>query len=175
MKVTTHPVEDYSLIIIFISLIFSLLSYVLGLILTFGFHTFVAFIYLILIFFNLLLSLKLRCSYCYYYDRWCYTGFGKLSAIFFKRGPSSEFKNPRNIYPIAFLSSLLLIFPLIIGILELILTFNLYIILLLSIYLLITFTPNFVIKRKTCEKCKQRSFYCPIDTKRSKDIPLPIH
>src|SRR5450759_3893107 len=29
---------------------------------------------------------KLVCTNCYYYDKWCATGWGKLSALMFKKG-----------------------------------------------------------------------------------------
>jgi len=34
---------------------------------------------------------KLVCTKCYYYGKWCSTGWGKLSAMFFKKGNIEKF------------------------------------------------------------------------------------
>lgn len=170
----TQGLENYSFRMIFISLVISLVVYLVGTVLTLLFNEYIAMFFIILIFANLLLSLKLRCSYCYYYDKWCYTGFGKLASKVFRKGPVKEFQNPKNIFPIALLSMIILLIPLVSGIIVFIFTFELVVLFVIIFYLLISLIPNFVIKRRTCKSCKQRLISCPVNRKSVNDISLEI-
>ena len=117
----------------------------------------------------IMMSIRLRCSYCYYCGKRCYSGWGKIAGFSFKRGNNKEFNNPGNYGIVAFLSSVLLLAPIMLGILTLILAFSIPALLLIIAYCVVAFTPNYFFKEKTCHMCKQGQLGCPAARKLHKN------
>ena len=153
--------EEFPLKTACTSLLFTILSYVLGSILLFALNPIIGLLYLFLWMFTTVLSLKLRCAYCVYYGKLCGFGFGKLCKVIFKQGDPKECTNPRNIAPIAVLSLGASVFPIIGGIILNVSDFSLLNLLLLITYVIFGITPNFFIRRSVCERCKQGKLGCP--------------
>ena len=64
-----------------------LLWFALGAIACWYFHPVAAWVYLAFAIIMVYIVLrKLVCTNCYYYDKWCGLGWGKLSALMFKKG-----------------------------------------------------------------------------------------
>ncbi len=156
--------EKFSKKTVCTTLFSTLISYTLGTVIFFGFNLLGGFIYLALCLVTILLSLKFRCIHCYYYGKLCSFGFGKLSKLIFIQGNSTEFSNPKNIFPVALLSFGTTFFPLIAGIIQNISNFSLLNLFLLIIYILFGIFPNFFIRRNVCKHCQQGQLGCPAYT-----------
>ena len=103
---------------------------------------------------------KFVCINCYYYDKWCSMGWGKLSALLFKRGNIEEFNKSIGLKLAPITYGLLTLIPLILIIISTIQNFTVYKIAVLVLLLLISFYSGAAGRKKTCAKCKMR-LLCP--------------
>ena len=154
--------------IICMNLIFNFLSYFIGALVIFSFNLIAGVFYVILCILTIFLSLKLRCSYCFYYGRRCGFGFGILSKIFFSQGESKEFNNSKNVIPVLIFSMCTSIIPVIMGIILLIVNFSVLHPIYFILYIFVAFLPNFFIRSKVCKDCEQGKLGCPAYDKISK-------
>ena len=99
---------------------------------------------------------KHLCTHCYYYGKRCNTGWGKLSALMFKKN-SGNYELGVKLAGITWILATLIPIIGIIGVL--ILNYSLSTLILLILFILLT-PVNFVTHKKACEKCKMR-FICP--------------
>jgi len=108
--------------------------------------------------------LRYHCVNCYYYDKVCAFGKGKLSALLFKKGDPQKFAE-KDVKWIDLVPDLLvLVFPLIGGIVLLVTAFNWIILALLIILLVLSFAGNaFVRGSHACKYCKQKELGCPAE------------
>ncbi len=93
---------------------------------------------------------KHLCTNCYYYDKLCSTGWGKLSALLFKK-ISGNYNKGVKLARITW--TLIMLIPVII----MILVKNLK---LLSLFVFIGFL-NLVIHKQACKRCKMKKI-CPL-------------
>lgn len=103
---------------------------------------------------------KFVCINCYYYDKWCSMGWGKLSALLFKRGNIEEFNKSIGLKLAPITYGLLTLIPLILIIISTIQNFTVYKIAVLVLLLLISFYSGAAGRKKACAKCKMR-LLCP--------------
>lgn len=103
---------------------------------------------------------KLVCANCFYYDKWCGTGWGKLSALFFKRGNINEFTSctGSKIAPLTY--GLLTLIPIALIIISIVRDFSFIKIVVLSLLLIISTYSGFIGRRNICSKCKMK-LICP--------------
>ncbi len=160
--------ELYSRKIICMNLIFIFLSYFIGSLVIFSFNLIAGIFYVILCILTVFLSLKLRCSYCFYYGKKCGFGLGILSKIFFSQGESKEFNNSKNVILVLIFSMCVSIIPVILGIVLLIDNFSVLHLIYFILYILVAFLPNFFIRSKVCKDCEQGKLGCPAYDKISK-------
>ena len=153
--------EYYSRKIICMNLLLTFLSYFIGTLVIYYLNSIMGLFYAIFCILTIFLSLKLRCSYCYYYGKRCGFGFGILSKIFFSQGESKEFNNSKNVIPVIIFSMLTSIIPVIVGIILLIVNFSVFHLIYFILYILVAFLPNFFIRSKVCELCEQGKLGCP--------------
>lgn len=153
--------ENYPYKTVCISVSLTFLSYFLGFLIAFTLNPIFGIIYLIICILTILISMKFRCSYCYYHGKRCNSGFGLVSAIIYKEGDKNEFGNPKYVGITALFSFGTMILPLIGGIILLISAFSIYNLFLLIIYFLISIIPNLFIRKGICENCKQGEIGCP--------------
>ncbi len=108
--------------------------------------------------------LKVSCTKCCYYNRYCAFGKGKLSALFFKKDDPSLFQ-AKNFNWYSLLPDILVsIIPLLLGIYLLISDFNWIILLLmLTLIILSSFGNGMVRGSMACAHCKQKELGCPAD------------
>ena len=99
---------------------------------------------------------KLLCTNCYYYDSWCCMGWGKLSALLFKKGDIKQFNISigQKLAPLTY--GLLTIIPLIFIVISIFQEFSILKIAVLTFLLLISFYSGAISRKKTCAKCKMR-------------------
>jgi len=95
------------------------------------------------------------CTFCYYYDKWCNTGWGKLSSCLFK----NDSGNPELGGKLAGVTWMpATIIPILAMIVSLILNFSTTGLGILIIFIILS-GMHFMIHKKSCEKCKMR-FIC---------------
>jgi len=134
--------EYYSRKIICTNLLITFLSYFIGTLVIYSFNSIAGICYGIICILTIIVSLKLRCSYCFYYGKKCGFGFGVLSKILFSQGESKEFNNSKNVIPVLIFSLCVSIIPVIVGIVLLIVNFSVFHLIYLILYILVAFIPN---------------------------------
>lgn len=103
---------------------------------------------------------KLLCTNCYYYNKWCCMGWGKLVALFFKQGDVEKFNTSsgQKLAPLTY--GLLSLIPLILIVISVIQQFTIAKIVVLILLFSISFYSGAVSRKKTCANCKMR-LICP--------------
>ena len=101
---------------------------------------------------------KLLCVDCYYYDRWCATGWGKLTALMFGKGDEKRFGSGpgQRLAPITY--GLLSILPVVFIVTSIFTSHELLapkLIVLVSL-LAVSFYSGSIRRKKTCSQCKMR-------------------
>jgi hypothetical protein len=143
---------------------FSLLIYFLGASILSGFNLWVAILYLAYCLVMETNIMRRSCIHCYYYDKICGLGKGKLCAKFFKKGQPEKFSkkdvNLLKLIP----DFLVFIIPLVGGVILLIRSFNWGLLGLMALLFVLTFFGNALIRGQlVCKFCKQRLLNCPAD------------
>ena len=137
-------------------------SYAVGTLIFYFFYGHAAWGYLALCVVALLVSLKLRCSFCYYYGRRCAFGLGELSSRIFRGGAPSEFSRRANLVPVAVLSLIVMLLPLGAAIAAIAIDFSWLVPVLFFAYVMVGVVPGFVLRNSIfCRSCKQRELGCP--------------
>jgi len=103
---------------------------------------------------------KLVCINCYYYGKWCGIGWGKLSALIFKKGSIKKFNTSIGLKLAPITYGLLTLIPLIVVVISIIQGFTISKIVVLILLLLISFYSGTISRKKTCAECKMR-LICP--------------
>jgi hypothetical protein len=103
---------------------------------------------------------RLVCTNCYYYGKWCGTGWGKLAALLFKEGEMEKFSTSAGIRLAPPVYAGLSLIPAVLVIVSLILEFTVAKIIVLVCLLLITVYSAFLSRRKGCGNCKMK-LVCP--------------
>ena len=103
---------------------------------------------------------KIVCTNCYYYGKWCSTGWGKLSALLFKEGEMEKFSKSIGVRIAPLVYGLMSLVPAILLIVSLVREFTVPKIIILACLLLITVYSAFISRRKGCANCKMK-LVCP--------------
>lgn len=100
---------------------------------------------------------KLVCTHCYYFDKMCHMGWGKIAALFFKQGDINKFEScfGMKVAPVFFIS--LALFPLVFGTVSLVLSFSSLTLILLMIFVPIVAYSSIVLRKKSCNICKMKT------------------
>ena len=94
IKINDKGLEKYPMSIIIFGNIMMLLIMIVGTIAVWYLLEWWAWLYLIISFIMVYIVLRiLVCRNCYYYDKWCALGWGKLSAKISKKGKLENFAN----------------------------------------------------------------------------------
>lgn len=101
---------------------------------------------------------KLVCTNCYYYGKWCHIGWGKLSALLFKKGNIEDFNKGIGLKLAPITYGLLTLIPLIAILVSMYEEFTLPKITVLILILLVSVYSGAISRKKACEKCKMRLF-----------------
>jgi len=103
---------------------------------------------------------KLVCTNCYYYGKWCGTGWGKLSALFFQKGDIENFAGSLGVRLAPLTYGLLSLVPLILVVISLVQGFTVPKLIVLIVLLLVSFYSGFISRRNACINCKMK-LICP--------------
>ena len=108
--------------------------------------------------------LQKSCANCYYYGKICGLGRGKLSPLFFKKGNPEGFTDRKISWKDLIPDFLVLIFPLVGGIIALIMDFTWLILVLMVILIVLSLYGNALIRGSlACKYCKQKELGCPAE------------
>jgi hypothetical protein len=159
--------RDYPWYIIILRWIILSIIFALGIYIIYQLSQILAWIYILYSVFGLTLVLPLvRCVHCYYYDRWCNVGWGKMAKYLFKKGNQEEYISK---YPFAILLYPLWLFPLLIAIILLLRGRNLVSLISLLAYVLLLIIEKLVLRFVACQNCHQKNF-CPALPFREKQL-----
>lgn len=161
MAISSSKLESYPMKIVCISASLTIISYLAGAFILYFFHPILSVFYLILAALTLVVSMKLRCTHCYYFGKYCNFGLGKLAQYFFSKGEPREFRDPKKVGITAILSFGTMLIPVFIGLLMLVTDLNLSNLGFLLGYILIGIAPNFLVRGNFCDKCMQGQLGCP--------------
>ncbi|MFC1455045.1 hypothetical protein ACFLQI_03075 [Candidatus Undinarchaeota archaeon] len=103
---------------------------------------------------------KLVCTNCYYYDKWCSIGWGKLSAFLFKKGKVEDFANSLGIKLAPVTYGLLSLIPIILILVSIWQGFSISKALVLILLLSISAYSGSIGRKKSCANCKMK-LICP--------------
>ena len=162
--IKTKSYENFPLWIPFIAIFVSIISYSIGALIISRFGIIFSILYLIYCIGAELLVIIRSCKDCWYYGKICGLGKGKIAPLFVKKGDTKKFAE-RDISLVHMIPDfLVVIFPLIGGIILLILDFSISI-LIMMIVLIILFLGGtaFIRGSFACKYCKQKEIGCPAD------------
>jgi len=161
IKIYEQGLEEYPMSSIILGNVLMLLWIALGTVACWFLSPLVAWLYLAFAIIMVFVILRrLVCTNCYYYDKWCCMGWGKLSALFFKKGRIENFPNSLGLKLAPLTYGLLSLIPLILIIISLVQKFTPFKIAILLLLFLISFYIGAIGRKKSCAKCKMRSI-CP--------------
>ena len=103
---------------------------------------------------------KLVCTNCYYYDKWCASGWGKLSKLMFEKGDISKFSTSVGVKLAPMVYGILTLIPMIMVVVSIVKGFSAYKLTILILILLISGYSGGIGRKKACEECKMR-LICP--------------
>ncbi len=150
-------------IVIFCNLL-PLLVYATGVYILSGFGILMAVAYLFYCFWMEYRVMKLGCVNCIYYGKLCGTGKGKLCSLLFKQGDPKKFAQTKISWIDMLPDFMVVIFPLVGGIILLILNFSGFLLAVLVFLVLLYFFGNSLIRGPVmCKHCRQRELGCPAE------------
>lgn len=161
---TVKRYENYPPGIVLASNFVSLAIYALGLLIVYDAGIVFASLYLIFILAMEFRLLSIHCTKCYYWGKTCAFGKGRISAWFFKQGDVSKFCSKKMTWKDMIPDMLISLVPFVVGIVLLIISFD--IILLSALVLLVLFTTfgnSYIRGSLACNHCKQKDLGCPAD------------
>lgn len=108
--------------------------------------------------------LQKSCVNCYYYGKFCGLGRGKLCPLFFKKGNPERFTETEISWKDLIPDFLVLIFPVVGGIIALIMDFTWLILVLMVILAVLSLCGNALLRGSlACKYCKQKELGCPAE------------
>jgi len=156
--------ENFPVWIPFLSCVLSISIYSLGAFIFYQLAISFTILYLLFCLWIEFRILQKSCTNCYYYGKICGLGRGKLSPLFFKKGNPENFTERKISWKDLIPDFLVLIFPLVGGIIALIMDFTWLILLLMVILIVLSLYGNAIIRGSlACKYCKQKELGCPAE------------
>jgi len=103
---------------------------------------------------------KLVCTNCYYYNKWCGLGWGKLSALMFKKGDIENFSNSFGLKIAPLTYGIIMMIPIVLIIISIVQVYSIYKVGVLILLLLLSVYSGGISRKKGCERCKMK-LSCP--------------
>lgn len=154
--------ETYPSGIIVLSNVLGILSYAFGTAILWLVSPPVAMAYVGLVIFSYVLSMYLRCRFCCYYGRRCFSGMGVLAAHLLAKGEAEEFGRTRNVAPAAVASFAAMLLPIAGAVALGVEGFSWMSLAMVIIYVVVAIFPGFYVRPNVyCKYCKQGQMGCP--------------
>ena len=161
LKLYEQGLEEYPKVGIVLNNLVVILWITLGTIVCWFFHPLVGWAFLALAIIMIYGVLrKLVCTNCYYYDRWCPMGWGKLCALLFREGDIERFDAGPGMRVGSLTYGFLGAVPLILVVISILQEFSSPKIVVLGLLSLTLAYMGVISRKKNCERCKVR-FICP--------------
>jgi hypothetical protein len=159
---TSETYERYPMGIVIQSNLVSLSIYTLGFLIVLKLGLIFSLLYLLYLLALEFRLIRYHCTSCYYWGKTCGFGKGRLSAVFFQKGDPSKFCAKEMSWWDMIPDILVSLIPMVIGIVLLILQFNLLMLAAMLLLFFLTTSGNGYIRGKlVCRFCKQREICCP--------------
>ena len=156
--------ENFPLWIPLLSCVLSVAIYTLGAFIFYQLAILFSVLYLLFCLWIEFRILQKSCVNCYYYGKICGLGRSKLCPVFFKKGNPEEFTERKILWKDLIPDFLVLIFPLIGGIIALIIDFTWLILALMVILTVLSTSGNALLRGSLlCKYCKQKELGCPAE------------
>lgn len=156
--------EKYPTMIVIGSNLLSLLIYVIGACILYGFGLIWVICYVLFILFLEFRIVSRHCVDCYYYGKTCAFGKGRLSSLFFQRGQPERFNQKKITWKDIVPDFLVFIIPVLAGIMLLIQEFTLTVLTLIVALFILGFFGNALVRGQlACRYCKQKEIGCPAE------------
>lgn len=160
----TKGYENYPRWIVLLSNLVSLAIIALGFFILMRLSIIVSFAYLLFVLVQEYRLISKHCVNCYYWGKTCGFGQGRVSALFFKKGDTSKFCEKDMTWKDMMPDLLISLIPILIGIVLLIVQFDIYLLASIVLLALLTTSGNGLIRGKlACKYCKQRELGCPAE------------
>ncbi|MBN1994473.1 MAG: hypothetical protein JW953_17375 [Anaerolineae bacterium] len=158
----TKIYENFPWRIVILANLLPVLVYAVGAYILAGFGLVVAGLYVLYCLVMEFRVFKLGCVNCYYYGKVCGLGKGKLCSLLFKQGDPRKFAETEISWAEMLPDFMVVIFPLLGGIILLIMNFS-WLLLAAVIFIgLLYFWGNSLIRGPVmCQHCRQREIGCP--------------
>ncbi len=154
--------ESFPLYIVFLASVVTILIYGLGFYILIGISIWIGILYLLYCLRIEFMILKRSCVNCYYYDKFCGLGKGKLAPLFFKKGDPKKFAQRELAWYTLIPDFMVNIFPIAGGIILLARDFSWSLLAIFTIFIIISFGGTAVIRGQfACKYCKQKEIGCP--------------
>lgn len=162
---TIKTYDSFPVMTVLLSNLVSLAIYCLGFLIIYSLGLIFSILYLVYVFILEIRLIRNHCTNCYYWGKICGFGKGRISSWFFKKGDTSKFCEHEFTWRDMIPDLLVSLVPLIIGIILLIIEFDLIMLFALLLIILLTTTGNgFVRGSLTCKYCKQKELGCLADS-----------
>ena len=163
-KTTEVYLDKYPIPTITVSIFVSLAIYGIGAYIMFWVGIVSLTIYLIFIIGLEILLYRKSCKDCYYYDKLCAFGKGKIACLIIKKGNPDDFaKRPvswRSVVP----DLLVTLIPIITAVVLMIVDFHWILLIMLVLLIALTSAGNSYVRGyRACKYCKQRELGCPAE------------
>ncbi len=156
--------ENFPIWIPLIAISVSIAVYILGTIILIGFGIIIAVLYLIYCFGVEILVILRSCKHCYYYNRVCGLGKGKIASLITRKDDPKKFTEREVKFTDLIPDFLVAIFPLVGGIILSIIDFSIIRIGFIITLLIFSFGGTAVIRGSfACKYCRQREIGCPAE------------
>ena len=156
--------DNYPFWIVLLSNLVSLGIFALGILIFLRVHLLIALAYILYFLFLEYRLIRYHCTDCFYFGRTCAFGHGRISAVFCKKGDTSQFCNHKMTWKDMILDILISLLPFIVGIILMVIEFDYFLLAAtILILLLTTFGNNFIRGKLACRYCKQRDLGCPAE------------
>ncbi len=154
--------ENFPVWIPLIAIFISIICYILGAVILLGFGIIVAFLYLVYCLGVEMLVIFRSCKHCYYYNRVCGLGKGKIASLFTKKGDPKKFTE-RNVSSSDLIPDFLVtVFPIVGGVILLALNFSFIRTGMIILLAILSFGGTAIIRGNlACKYCKQKEIGCP--------------
>ena len=154
--------ENFPIWIPLFAIFVSIISYIIGAIILRGFGIIVAVLYLVYCFCVEMLVIFRSCKYCYYYNRVCGLGKGKIAPLFTKKDEHEKFTERKVTFSDLIPDFLVTIFPIVGGVILLVVDFSFLRIVMIILFVILSLGGTaFIRGNLACKYCKQREIGCP--------------
>ena len=160
-QIYEHGLEEYPISAIILGNLLMILWIALGTIASWFLIPLLAWVYLAFALIMVYVVLrKLVCPNCYYHGKRCCMGWGRLSALLFKKGEIEDFPESIGIKAAPLTYGLLTIIPLVSIVISIIDEFRVTALVVLLLLLMVSFYSGAINRKKTCAACKMK-LICP--------------